>query len=175
MVDLINHIDELIETCLGDGKYWGLCRLMLDDNQESYPATYPDTAGKITKVSPDDRVKIMIYHRLLDGEFSDSEMFSFGRTISMENSQRVRMVVLVDFSEGETVIDNILNALPDTIDNVDYKSAIVGSSVTLIRDRAAIWSTEFSNAYRDKYQVRYNIYAVEYSINYIKCDDCVTQ
>lgn len=89
------------------------------------------------------------------------------------------MVVLVDLSEGETVIDSIINAIPDHItqtdlDSVDYKSVTIDPSMTLIRDRANIWSTEWGTAYADKYQLRYNLYALEYSINYIRCNDCVT-
>lgn len=178
MVELIDHIDEQIHECLGDGKYYGLCRLLTDD-QAIYPATYANSAGKYTKVYPDDKYKILTYHRLLDGAPTANPDLSFGRTLSMENRQRVRMVVLIDFSEGETIIDSIINAIPDQItqtdlDSVDYKSVTIDPSMSLIRDRANIWSTEWGTAYADKYQLRYNVYALEYSINYIRCNDCVT-
>lgn len=178
MTELIDHIEEQIHDCLGDGKYYGLCRLLTDD-QGTYPATYASSAGKYTKVTPDDKHRILIYHRLLDGSPTVNEDLSFGRSLLFENNQRVRMVVLVDLSEGETVIDSIINAIPDHItqtdlDSVDYKSVTIDPSMTLIRDRANIWSTEWGNAYADKYQLRYNIYALEYSINYIRCNDCVT-
>lgn len=174
MVDLINDIDDTINDCIGEGKHYGLCRLLIDDQGAVYPATYPDSAGKFTKVTPDDRYKILTYHRLLDGAYEASEELSFGRYMSMENKQAVRLVVLIAFSEGETVIENIVNALPEEVINVDYKSVVVDNAITLIRDRAAIWEAEWGNAYKDKYQMRYNIYAIEYSINYIKCADCVT-
>lgn len=179
MSDLIDYIDELIHDCIGDGEFHGLCRLLQDDQGEVYPATYPDSAGKFIKVTPNDRHTVVTYHRLLDGAFEDSETFSFGRTMSVENKQLVRMVVLVHFDEGESVIDNIINALPDQmtpsdIGNADYKSVIVGPAITLIRDRDSIWTTEWGNAYKDKYQMRYNIYAIEYTISYIKCPSCVT-
>lgn len=179
MVDIINHIEGEIHECIGDGEFKGLCRLLTDDQGAVYPATYPDDAGKHVKVTPDDRHHILVYHRLLDGDVEASETFSFGRTMSMQNNQKVRMVVLVHFSEGENIIDNIINAIPDEvlasdIENVDYKSILTSDAVTLIRDRDSIWTAEWGNAYKDKYQMRYNIYAVEYSINYIRCPECVT-
>lgn len=178
MEDIIDHIDDGIHECLGRGQFYGLCRLLIDDQGDVYPATYPDQSGspptlRVTKVTPDDRYPILIYHRLLDGALTDSEAFSFGRTMSVENRQSVRMVVLVEFAQGETVIDQIISALPDEITNVDYKSIVVGSDITLIRDRDSIWTTEWGNAYKDKYQMRYNVYALEYSINYISCNACV--
>lgn len=173
MVDLIDHIDELIHECLGLGQYQGLCRLIEDDSG-IYPVTYPDEHGKQLKVTPDDRYPLLIYHRLLDGSFEDSEEFSFGRSMARQNRQAVRMVVVVDFRDGHDYSGQILNALPVSIENVDYKSVTIDSAVTLIRDRKAIWSTEWGEAYADKYQMRYEIFAVEYSINHITCEDCVT-
>lgn len=179
MEDIIDHIDEQIQECLGAGQFYGLCRLLIDDQGAVYPATYPDNSGSppslaVTKVTPNDRYPILIYHRLLDGSLADSETFSFGRSMTRENRQLVRMVVLVNFSLGESVIDNIINALPDEIINEDYKSIVFGTDITLIRDRDSIWTTEWGNAYKDKYQMRYNIYAVEYTLSYVRCADCVT-
>lgn len=175
MVEIIDHIEATIHECIGDGEFVGLCRLLTDNQGAIYPATYDRSAT----VTPNDQHKVLVYHRLLDGELEASEELSFGRTKSMQNNQRVRMVVLVHFSEGENVIDNIINAIPDEIlasdiENVDYKSIVTSDSVSLIRDRDSIWTTEWGNAYKDKYQMRYNIYAVEYSINYIRCPECVT-
>lgn len=170
MVDLINHIESTIGECVGRVKSYGLCRLLIDDNGERYPATLNIQYKKVT---PDDKWKVAIYHRLMDGAIEVNEELSFGRSLASENTQSVRMVVLVALSEGEEVIDQVIDAMPDTIVNVDYKSVVTSGSMTLIRDRAAIWEQEWGQAYADKYQLRYNIYALEYSINYIKCADCV--
>lgn len=173
MVDLIDHINEEISACIGTGKFYGLCRQIQDD-KGIYPATVKEPAEK---VSPSDKWKVLVYHRLMDGTVTDSEEFSFGRHPLVHNSQNVRMVVFVAFSEGETIIDDIINGMPDKIeleDNIDYKFSEVGTSVTLIRDRNAVWEQEFGQAYKDKYQMRYNIYAVEYTIDYIKCSTCVS-
>lgn len=170
MIDLINDINTSIYNCIGGkGKFYGLCRQMMDDN-----GIYPATVEKNEKVTPLDKWNILVYHRYLDGSVTDDETFSFGRHPLVKNAQGVRMVVIVAFTEGESAIDDIINGMPDRIENVDYKFSEVGTNITLIRDRHSIWDQEFGAAYRDKYQVRYNIYAVEYTLDYIKCSDCVS-
>lgn len=167
MTDLINDIDCLLCSCVA-GTYHGLCRLLLDDKGEPYPSRYSDNK----KVTPEDKFKVMWYHRLLDGSIDDSELLSFGRKFSRVNSQRIRMVVVVDMSLGEGVADSLIHSLPEKITREAYRYAHVGSSVTLIRDRQSIWEAEWGNAYKDKYQLRYNLYAIEYSLEYVKCEDC---
>lgn len=173
MVDLIDNINQTISDCIGSkGKLYGLCR-QLQDDKGIYPATVKEPAEKVT---PSDKWKVLVYHRLQDGTIEDSETFSFGRHPLVKNSQNVRMVVFIAFSEGETLIDDIINGMPDKIDLEDdtYKFSEVGSAVTLIRDRNAIWEQEYGESYKDKYQMRYNIYAVEYVVEYIKCSACVS-
>lgn len=174
MIDLINDIDETIHECIGQGKYYGLCRLIDDDKGERYPITSPDSAGKTKKVTPDDSVPVLIYHRLINADVTASEDLSFGRTFHAQIAQRIRTVILVQLSEGEDVINEIISSLPDDIENVDYKYIQVGKDISLIVDSKSIWETEWGNAYKDKYQMRYYLYALEYSIDYIKCVDCVT-
>lgn len=168
MVDLIENIDCQICSCVA-GTYHGLCRLLLDDKGEPYPSRYSDYG----KVTPEDKFKVMWYHRLLDGSAEDSELLSFGRTFSRVTNQRIRMVLVVDIKLGEGVVDSFIHSLPEKITLGAYRYAHLGDGVTLIRDRQSIWETEWGNAYKDKYQLRYNLYAIEYSIQYQKCDDCV--
>lgn len=169
MVDIIEHIDDTIIACIGRGKTYGLCRLLLDDKGVPYPATVENTK----KVTPEDRWELIWYHRLMDGSADESELFSFGRSMSALSAQRIRTVVVAAFSEGEDTINEIIASLPENIVNVDYKYLNLGREITLIRDRTSIWETEWGDAYKDKYQMRYNIYALEYSVSYIKCAVCV--
>jgi len=170
VVDLINHINTTVENCLGlGGKYYGLCRLIKDDKGVVYPVTYLDNI----KVTPSDKFNLLVYHRLINSETEESEEHSFGRLPAVMNNQRIRTIVIVKFSEGETVIDDFINALPDKIDNVDYRFVELSKNISLIRDVQSIWETEWGNAYDDKYQMRFNLYALEYTLEYIKCSECV--
>ena len=170
MTDLIDHINTTTETCLGlGGKYYGLCRLLKDDKGAVYPVTYLDNI----KVTPNDKYDLLVYHRLINSETEESEMHSFGRSSAVMNNQRIRTIVVVKFSEGETVIDDFINALPDKIVNLDYRFVELSKNISLIRDVQSIWETEWGNAYDDKYQMRFNLYALEYTLEYIKCSECV--
>lgn len=168
MVELITNIDCALCSCT-PGINHGLCRLLLDDKGVPYPSRYSDNG----KVTPDDRFSVMWYHRLLDGSVEDSELLSFGRTFSRVNNQRVRLVIASDIKLGDGIVDAFIFTLPERMNLEAYRYAHIGSSVNLIRDRQSIWETEWGNAYKDKYQLRYNLYAVEYSIEYVKCEDCV--
>jgi len=169
MVELIDHINNTITECSAfNGKYFGLCRLLKDDKGQVYPATYLNPK----KVTPDDKWDVLLYHRLLDSSGEERETFSYGRTPSVLMKQRIRTVVVIKQNEPETVIDDIINSLPDKITNTDYKFVELSKSVTLIRDSQSIWESEWGTAYDDKYQLRFNLYALEYDLEYIKCTVC---
>lgn len=172
MIDLIKHIDSCLLAC-ASGKNYGLCQLVKDDKGEPYPRTVGKEAVKVT---PNDKYKVLTYHRLLNGDFSEDDTYSFGRSRSRLNAQNVRLVVVVEIGldAKEGVIDKVIEQLPDAFENNSYKYTQVGASVSLIRDSENVWETEWGNADKGKYQMRYNIYAVEYSIDYIKCEECVS-
>lgn len=174
MVEIIDHIDDTLLSCWGKGKFYGLCRLLKDDKGVVYPATYSDNK----KVTPNDKFPIIWYHRLLNSESTEDDDLSYGRSKSVKVGQRIRTVVVVSFLEGETFIDDFINALPGKINPIDfdedYKYIELSKEISLIRDVQSIWETEWGTAYEDKYQMRYNLYALEYDLEYVKCRVCLT-
>lgn len=170
MVELINYIDQQIDACAQDVKLYGLCHQLEDDNG-LYPATVELEA---VQAMPDDEYTITIYHRLLAGSYDPREDLSYGRTITSQNAQKVRTVILIKIAEDDqNKIDDIINSLPDSFEVDGYRFVNVSKAISLIRDRSAIWEDEFGDAYKDKYQALYHIYALEYDLQYIKCPVCV--
>jgi len=172
MKHLIQNIDTTLENCIEDVKFYGLCHLLEDDSENPYPATVELNAEKAV---PDDAYETTIYHRLLDSDFAPKDEVPFGRRTIKSNTQRIRTVVFIKIKVDDHVdgIEHIINALPDKMVVDGYENVSVGGEVSLIRDRAAIWSDEFGDAYKDKWQVVYHIYALEYDIFYTKCPVCV--
>jgi hypothetical protein len=168
MVELIDYIDTQIKNCITEAKQFGLCRLVEDTN-DKYPATVERQA---TKAAPDDRFDVLMYHRALGGSPDERPDLSFGKYPVRQNQQRVRTVVFVKMG-NDNRIDDIINAYPQTWKTTNYYNAFVGDGMTLIRDSNAIWNEEFSEAYRDRYQAKWLIYAIEFDIFYIKCSVCV--
>ncbi len=162
---IIDEIDKALTSSLGNGKYYGLCKLVIDDSGTTYPVTEQDTKKKVT---PDDLHKLAIYHRRLDSSINPDEVNSFGRTPTKRNDQKIRTVVIIKEDSG-IEIEDVYNALPDFVTLDGYKSVFVQSDVSLIVDHDAVWTTEWDKAYKDKYQVRFKIYALEYIIEYITC------
>lgn len=168
MTELIAYIDNTIKNCITESRQFGLCHL-LEGNKERYPATVERNA---VKAVPDDRFLISMYHRLLAGSYDPREDVSFGKTITGQNSQKIRTVVFIKMGQSQSRIADVINALPDSFEVDDYEFANVSKNINLIRDRAAIWNEEFSEGYRDKYQMFWHIYALEYDLQYIKCAVC---
>lgn len=168
MVELIDYIDNSIKDCLPEVKQFGLCHL-IEGQDERYPATVERRA---TKAIPDSRYKVLTYHRLLNGVTEDREDLSFGTKMTAQTTQRVRMVVFVKL-EDSNLVDDIINAL--NIRSFNTENYYFGNvKITLLnRDRATIWGEEFSKAYADKYQMVWYIYAIEYNLQYLKCNVCV--
>lgn len=173
MTELIDYIDNQISECIPNMYSWGLCHLIEDDSG-IHPATLQTEA---VHVSPDDKYSFQFYHRLLDGSPETDENLSFGRKPTRRNNQTIRTVIFQPLGTDLKFIDDFINALPDKLALNDspaiYKMAYVGSSITLNRDSNAIWDDEFGESYKDKYQKIYNIYAVEWELNYIKCNLCI--
>lgn len=168
MTDLINYIDTQICECVDGVKSFGLCHLLLGDN-EQFPATVEKQA---VKAVPDDRFEITIYHRLLNGAYDFREDLSFGRSITTQNAQKVRTVIFIKIDSSDSLIDDIINALPDDFEVTNFQFTNVSKNISLIRDRDSIWTEEYSSAYKDKYQMKFHVYALEYDLQYIKCKVC---
>ncbi len=83
------------------------------------------------------------------------------------------MVVFVKLGQSESLIDNIFNAMPDSFTSDDYQFANVTKTTAILRDRDQIWTAEFGTSKKDSYQMVYNLYAIEYDLQYIKCNVCV--
>lgn len=170
MVDLFNYIDNRVGECVSGVRSFGLCHLLEGDN-EKFPATVEKRA---TKATPDDKYLVNMYHRLLNSVSDNRDDISFGKRRTTQNNQKVRTVVFVKMGQSFSLVDDIFNALPDsfTVDGYDFANVNKGVS-TIIRDRAQIWNDEFQGAYKDKYQMVWMVYAIEYDLQYVKCNVCV--
>lgn len=168
MDEIIDQINSSIESCFsGSVLTYGLCHLVQDTN-EQYPSTKLKDGVKVT---PSDEHDLVVYHRLLNSEFEESEELSFGRKKNFIPNQGIRTVLIFDLEE-EFTPEDIANSLPDEIQMSGFRFVNVSKNMTLNRDSNAVWEDEYSDDYKDKYVKRYNIYALEYQINYSKCAVC---
>lgn len=171
MVEIIDYIDNQIkESCIDDVKFFGICHLVEDDNENPYPTQYVASSEKVT---PDDKFLITIYHRLLDTPITPDEEVPFGRKAVPRFNQKVRTVVFIKISEDHSKIDDIINALPDTFEIDGYIGLNLSKEISLIRDQNAIWDDEYGDAYKDRMIKKFRAYAFEYDVQYVKCNVCV--
>lgn len=171
---MIDHIDNGIKDCLGiDKKFYGLCKLSVDTESETYP--YVIGSARKERVSVNDAYDVAVYHRILSGTANNDENFSWGRKQARRHNLSMRMVVILKSKMGEDYIDQIITALPDVIVNPAFNIAELGDEVSKIVDHEGICSQEFGDAWRDKISVhKFILYAIEYTLSYIPCDNCVS-
>lgn len=171
MKEILKNIDEAIGNCTEDVKFYGLCHQLEDDSESVYPATVELDAEKAV---PDDNYEVTIYHRLLDSDYAPIDEVPFGRNRIKRTTQRVRTVVLIKMGiDTDNQILDIINSVPDRTIVEGYDKVLIGTDISLIRDRSAIWEDEYGEAYKDKYQAVYHVYAFEYDIIFTKCPVCV--
>lgn len=169
MTDLITYIDNTIKNCLTEAKQFGLCHLIESDN-EKFPVTIE---RKAKKAIPDDRFLLCMYHRLLSGDHDPREDASFGKKITVQNKQKIKTIIFLQLGQDDSKIDDIINVLPNSFEMDGYGFVNVNKNITLNRDRKVIWLDEFSDAYRDRYQMKWHIYSFEFNLEYIKCHVCI--
>ncbi len=172
MKDIISQIDAAIFAGLGNvGHFHGLCRLIVGDDKAG---TYPIKVDKNAyKVAPDDKYELAIYHRLIDSGIVLDEDTSFGRKNSKKNNQKIRTIVIID-QKSNIEISDVYNAIPDKLFIDGYKSIYVDSEVSLDVNQEQVWVAEWAEAYKDKRQMRYFVYALEYTCEFIKCSTLCT-
>lgn len=167
MNEVVNHIEETIQGCVPEVTIKGLCHLLDSDNKR-----FPATVEGNKEVAPDNRVKAMLYHRLLNGGSVDADNISFGKKMAVKTRQRMRAVLFVKKNLPDTLVDDVINALPETITLTGFRQIYLTKEVSLIRDQASVWNDEFNEAYRDRYQIPFRVYAFEYDVEYVKCKNC---
>src|SRR6478609_7526893 len=165
MKEIIEAIDIATATSLGEPcKFYGLCEQTIDDQSDKYPRTLAD---KPEKVTPNDKFELAIYHRLLNGTVAPDEDLSFGREKTKKNVQMIRTIVIIH-DKCRLFIEDVYNALPEKLTITGFQTVYVNSEISLNNNQDQVWVDEWAEAYK-KYQVRYRIYALEYTVEYIKC------
>lgn len=165
MKEIIDAIDVATDVNLDEPcKYYGLCDQTIDDQAERYPRTQGDRPEKVT---PNDKFELAIYHRRLEGSINEDELLSFGRSKTKKNTQRIRTIVIIH-DKCRVFIEDVINALPEKLVVENYKTVYVGVDISLNTNQDQVWVDEWAEAYK-KYQVRYKIYALEYTVEYVKC------
>lgn len=166
MKDIIAIIDQSIFDQVGFGKFYGLCELVIDDKEANYPRTLTKPAEKVT---PNDRYELAIYHRLMDSPITLDEVTSFGRRGSRKSAQTIRTIVIIDRDKSNLDISDIYESIPEKMELSGYKSVYAHTDMKLDSNFIDVFESEWGNAYKDKIQMRYKIYALEYVVDVIKC------
>jgi hypothetical protein len=146
-------------------KFFGFCELVTRGKQ-----TYPLTINDRKQVSIDDRFDGIAYHRLTDSGLQQPEEFMWGNRMLSEYRSKMRTLLAFKTDKfSEEFIFDFSNAMPDLIEVSGYKSVDVTNSVSIKTNQESIYKEEFGGGDYEKHIIKWNIYAIEYEVQFVKC------
>lgn len=172
MMDICNRIDEILLGLMpGDGiRFHGLCQPVIKGNQ-----THPVTVLDKKQVSIDSRWDAICFHRLNGtASITPSDEQDFGRSLGRKRVQPMRTFIAHKVNKGEEWIDTFINNIPAHISLVDvnnsplYEFIDIGE-LSLLTDQVSIYNEEFGDNNYEKHIQNWNVYALEYSVEFIRC------
>lgn len=167
MTDICNAIDEsIIETLPCPGiKFFGLCEQSIKGKQ-----VHPVTVNDRVQVSLNDRYDGIAYYRLLSSGDSQPAEYQWGNKQNNVFKSRLRNVIAFKVNKlSEEFVFDFVNAMPETIELTGYKLIDVQNNTNIVVDQKGIYMQEFGDGDYEKHILTWNIYAIEYDVEFIKC------
>jgi hypothetical protein len=167
MTDIINKLDEtLLGLMPNDGiRFFGLCQQVVKGEQ-----THPVTIDERKQVSIQDNWDVICFHRRLGtASIEPSDEQDFGRSIGRKVAQNMRTFVAHKVDKGEEWIYDFANNMPVHVDIAGVYEFVDIGGLTLNTDQVAIYNEEFGENSYEKHIQDWNIYALEYAIEFIRC------
>lgn len=167
MKDICDQIDLYIVDklpCPGI-KFSGLAELATKANQP-----HPVTVNDRQQVAINDRYDGIFYHRLLSSGSTQPDEWQRGNVSLSVFSSKLRSVLAFKVKKfAEEFIYDFVNAMPDSLQLTGYHLLDVTNNMTIIADQEAVYKTEFGSGDYEKHILTWNIYAIEYNVEFIKC------
>lgn len=151
-------------------RFFGLSQLVLKKDQP-----HPTTIYDNQQVSIDDKYNAICFHRLNGtSDIAESEEQDFGRSTGRKRSQPMRLVIAHKVTMGEEWIDTFWKEIPETLDvedggGLDIYEFVDITNLSMDTNQVEIYNTEFGDSGYEKHRIPWNIYAIEYNVEFIKC------
>lgn len=167
MEKICSSIDKVIlETLCNKGlKAYGFCELVTKSDQV-HPVTYDK---KREQAQIHDRFDGIFYHRLLNLDSQEDLDVSFGVDILDRTLARFRIFLAYKVHLGERFIMDFKNAIPKKIEMDGYKFIHRSSAVSILADHETVYNQEYGATSYEKHRTPWNIYALEYSLEFVEC------
>lgn len=171
MKDITDNIDTQVQTNLStpNFKFWGLAEL-IEKGKQVQPVTIDKLGNPVrTQIAIDDRFDGIVYHRMLNSSSIDSPE-SFGANIQIQFNVRLRTVLAYKVSKfAEEFWIDFTEAIPKKLTITDYDFINVAENMSVIKDQKAIYQEEFGGGDYEKHIIPWNILAIEYDVQFVKC------
>lgn len=158
--------------------FYGFCELGRRTNtgsEQPIPMTITGT-HKRQQVALDDRYDLITWIRQVGnitfGETIEDSDWAFGIDHGNVSTANLRMVVAHKVELGENLIIDIARGLPALLTNSSYKIISIDKlGITIDTDHEAIYNTELGAGQYEKHRTPWNLYTVNFGVQYIRCGD----
>lgn len=169
MTDICNNIDTTIQSKLSNVsgiKFFGFCQLVIKSNQP-IPSTIPDNK----QVAIDDRFEGIAYYRLIGTTPVNQPIdFQWGSNLNNVYKSKLRNIVALKVKKfAEDFIYDYSSSVPNWLDISGYKLVDIQNNGVINNDQLAIKNQEFGTNWDERHSIPWNIYALEYDVDFIKC------
>ena len=168
MEKICHEIDKAVLAALPHAglKAYGLCELITKGKQR-----HPVTVDKTRKQAEiHDAFDGIFYHRFLNANPTEDLEFSFGIDITDRISARLRTFIAYKVKLGEEFIFQFAQAIPKRMTIDGYKLIQRSGQIDLIAYHEGVYNQEYTEGTPyEKHRTTYNIYAIEYNIEFILC------
>jgi hypothetical protein len=170
--NICNNIDTILLAAFPNEslKAYGLCELVFKDSKPN-PVSVTPVANTRVPAQIHDQWNGIFYHRLLNSGYVEDLDHSFGDVLRKRFTIRMRTVVAYKIVLGEEFIFEFVKAFPEklsTTELTDYKFVHLGQG-NLIADHETVFIQEYGNNSYEKHRTPWNIFALEYDIEFIMC------
>ncbi len=168
MTDICNQIDLSISSTLETGgiKFYGFCQQIFKANQP-FPTTIPDNK----EAAINDRYNGITYYRLISTTPINQPIdFQWGNKLNDVFRAKLRNIVALKTKVyDEQWIYDYNNAIPNWLYMTGYKMVDIQNNGSINNDQLVVKNQEFGTNMDEKHFIPWNIYAIEYDVDFIKC------
>lgn len=168
MKDICDQIDIYIKSKINlpGIKLYGFSQQIFKDKQP-YPTTIPNNE----MAAINDKFDGISYYRLLTTTPINQPVdFQWGNNLNNVFRSKIRNIVAFKTKKfDEQFIYDYNNAIPNWLDLTGYKLVDIQNNGNINNDQLAIKNQEYGTNGDEKHWIPWNIYAIEYDIDFIKC------
>jgi len=177
VTSIIDAIDDWTQNRYGttyNTKLYGYCELVKKTaGENNVEQIFSVTVGSVSnreQVSINDRYNFITWIRIPNPiTYEGVEGWSFGKSEARVGTLPLKIIIAHKIDLGENVVFDFVNSIPSKFTVPGYQYVFVNDKPAVDTDHESVSSTEFGNISYDKHRLKWNVYAITLTIEFLEC------